>query len=125
MPPATGHSADCRTAGRHPQIPSSRPPPVSTMAPPPRGSNRSAIPSPETDVGNARKFLYPYPPNIRQNRTMSRVLWALTAATLLFSRSSPADDKKKDPAQIGNRNVAGGPNFYSIEKEIALGRQLA
>ena len=56
---------------------------------------------------------------------MSRVLWAMTAATLLFSSSSPADDKKKDPAQIGNRNVAGGPNFYSIEKEIALGRQLA
>src|SRR5260370_22514597 len=123
MPPATGHSADCRTAGRHPQVPSSRPPPVCTAARPPRGLNRSAIPSPETDVGNARKFLYPYPPNIRQNRTMSRVLWALTAATLLFSSSSPADYKKKDPAQIGNRNVGSGINFYSIEKEIPFGGQ--
>jgi beta-barrel assembly-enhancing protease len=61
---------------------------------------------------------------------MRRVLWTLTAATLLFSSSSPADDKKagdkrKDPAQIGNRKVDSGPNFYSIEKEIALGRQLA
>jgi hypothetical protein len=40
-----------------------------------------------------------------------------------------ADKKKvaaeKDPDQIGNRNVAKGPNFYSIEKEIALGKSLA
>jgi predicted Zn-dependent protease len=35
-------------------------------------------------------------------------------------------DKKKDPAQIGDRNVAGRfNNFYSIEKEIALGKQLS
>lgn len=36
-----------------------------------------------------------------------------------------ARDKRKDPAEIGNRKVANGPNFYSVEKEIALGRQLA
>ncbi len=40
-----------------------------------------------------------------------------------------ADKKKvapeKDPDQIGNRNVSKGPNFYSIEKEIALGKSLA
>src|SRR5689334_25277122 len=39
------------------------------------------------------------------------------------------DDKKKnknkDPDEIGNRDVARGPNFYSLEKEIALGKQLA
>src|SRR5260370_35708628 len=110
-------------AWRHPPVPSLRPPPVCTAAQPQRGSNRLAIPSRETDAGNARRFLYPYPPNIRQNRTMSRVLWALTAATLLFSSSSPADDKKKDPAQIGNRNVGSGINFYSIEKEIPFGGQ--
>jgi beta-barrel assembly-enhancing protease len=34
-------------------------------------------------------------------------------------------DKKKDPDEIGNRDVARGPNFYSLEKEIALGKQLA
>jgi len=33
--------------------------------------------------------------------------------------------KKKDPDEIGNRDVARGPNFYSLEKEIALGKQLA
>ncbi|MBZ5578280.1 MAG: M48 family metalloprotease [Acidobacteriia bacterium] len=36
-----------------------------------------------------------------------------------------AEDKKKDPGQIGNRDVGKGINFYSLEKEIALGRQMA
>ena len=35
------------------------------------------------------------------------------------------DDKKKDPDEIGNRDVGKGVNFYSLEKEIALGKQLA
>src|SRR5882724_5398340 len=34
-------------------------------------------------------------------------------------------DKKKDPGEIGNRDVGKGVNFYSIEKEMALGQQLA
>lgn len=34
-------------------------------------------------------------------------------------------NKKKDPDEIGNRDVAKGANFYSLEKEIALGKQLA
>ncbi len=32
---------------------------------------------------------------------------------------------KKDPDDIGDRNVSGKVNFYSLEKEIALGKQLA
>ena len=35
------------------------------------------------------------------------------------------DSKKKDPDAIGNRDVDKGINFYSLEKEIALGKQLA
>ena len=31
----------------------------------------------------------------------------------------------KDPDQIGNRDVGKGINFYSLEKEIALGKQMA
>jgi len=34
-------------------------------------------------------------------------------------------DKKKDPDQIGNREIDKGINFYSLEKEIGLGKQLA
>ena len=34
-------------------------------------------------------------------------------------------DKKKDPEEIGDRDVGKGVNFYSLEKEIALGKQMA
>lgn len=36
-----------------------------------------------------------------------------------------SDKKENDPDQIGNRNVGKGVNFYSLEKEIAIGKQLA
>src|SRR5919202_18708 len=36
-----------------------------------------------------------------------------------------AKDKKKDPDEIGNRDVSKGVNLYSIEKEIAMGKQYA
>jgi predicted Zn-dependent protease len=49
----------------------------------------------------------------------------LTLVLLLAVSASFATDKKKDPAEIGNRDVGKGINFYSIEKEIALGQQLA
>lgn len=35
-----------------------------------------------------------------------------------------AGDSKKDPSEIGQRKVDKGLNFYTIEQEIALGRQL-
>lgn len=35
------------------------------------------------------------------------------------------DKKEADPDSIGDRNVSGKVNFYSLEKEIALGKQLA
>ena len=44
---------------------------------------------------------------------------------LLVTLTAFAKDKKKDPEEIGNRDVGKGVNFYSIEKEIALGKQLA
>ncbi len=47
------------------------------------------------------------------------------ALALLVTLGAFAKDKKKDPEQIGNRDVGKGVNFYSIEKEIALGKQLA
>src|ERR1035438_6327312 len=36
-----------------------------------------------------------------------------------------ADDKNKNPDAIGDRDVGKGVNFYSLEKEIALGKGLA
>jgi predicted Zn-dependent protease len=50
---------------------------------------------------------------------------ALLVAVLLLSSTAFAKDKKKDPEEIGNRDVGKGVNFYSLEKEIGLGKQLA
>jgi predicted Zn-dependent protease len=49
----------------------------------------------------------------------------LVALLAVAVSASFAGDKKKDPSEIGNRDVGKGINFYSIEKEIALGQQLA
>src|SRR2546426_8679394 len=50
---------------------------------------------------------------------------ALVVAITLVAPSSFAADKKKDPDEIGNRDVGKGVNFYSLEKEIAMGKQYA
>jgi predicted Zn-dependent protease len=58
---------------------------------------------------------------------MSRTAIILLAAVLAipaFSQNS-TKDKKKDVDAIGNRDIGKGVNFYSIEREIALGKQLA
>jgi len=44
---------------------------------------------------------------------------------MLLSFTLLASDKKKDPEEIGNRDVGKGINFYSLEKEIGLGKALA
>ncbi|MCL4488050.1 MAG: M48 family metallopeptidase [Chloroflexi bacterium] len=46
-------------------------------------------------------------------------------AAVAMASPASAKDARKDPEQIGNRNVGKGMNFYSLEDEIALGRQLA
>jgi beta-barrel assembly-enhancing protease len=49
-----------------------------------------------------------------------RFVPVLFAVGLLF-----AQDPKKDPDQIGTRDVSKGLNWYSVQQEIALGKQLA
>jgi predicted Zn-dependent protease len=60
---------------------------------------------------------------------MKRLLSASLSFSLALALTTPgrvfAEDPEKDPDQIGNRNVSGKVNFYSLEKEIALGKQLA
>src|SRR3954453_22786683 len=48
-------------------------------------------------------------------------LLALGAGAML----AQSPKKKDDPSQIGNRDVGKGLNIYSIEREMALGKQLA
>jgi predicted Zn-dependent protease len=50
---------------------------------------------------------------------------AILGAFGLCTGAAFGKDKKNDPEEIGNRDVGKGVNFYSLEKEIALGKQLA
>lgn len=43
----------------------------------------------------------------------------------LSLRTASAADRKKDPTEIGDRDVSKGLNFYSVEQELALGKQLS
>jgi len=52
-------------------------------------------------------------------------LLTILSAALILSVAVLAKDKKKDPDAIGERDVGKGINWYSIEKEIALGKGLA
>ena len=58
-------------------------------------------------------------------RLLSASLSFSLAVALVAPASVFAENPEKDPDQIGNRNVGKGVNFYSLEKEIALGKQLA
>jgi beta-barrel assembly-enhancing protease len=60
-------------------------------------------------------------------RSLSAII---VAAALAVAAAQAADDqgakkKKDDPSQIGNRDTGKCLNFYSIDKEIAMGKQLA
>ena len=52
-------------------------------------------------------------------------LCVLQCQPLGAQSAAQSKDKKSDPEQIGNRDVGKGVNFYSLEREIALGKQLA
>src|SRR4030081_3839977 len=59
---------------------------------------------------------------------MKRFSVASVALLLAITTVAPlsfGNDKKKDPEEIGNRDVGKGVNFYSLEKEIAIGKGLA
>jgi beta-barrel assembly-enhancing protease len=49
----------------------------------------------------------------------------LAALSLAGSAFAAGKDKKKDPSEIGDRNVGKGLNFYTLDQEIALGKQLS
>jgi predicted Zn-dependent protease len=50
---------------------------------------------------------------------------SLTSPATILANSEDKKKPKEDVEAIGERDVDGGLNFYSIEKEIALGKQMA
>lgn len=63
---------------------------------------------------------------LRKSVALLAVL-SLLAPGMLFAESKESKElpKKKDPDQIGERDVDGSLNWYSIEKEIAMGKSYA
>jgi predicted Zn-dependent protease len=59
------------------------------------------------------------------NRCIRFILTAALCVIPMTPLGAQSKDKKNDPEQIGNRDVGKGVNFYSLEREIALGKQLA
>src|ERR1700693_1328297 len=60
--------------------------------------------------------------------SMKLLLSASFSLLVLLAIAQPnalCDDPKKDPDQIGTRDVGKGVNFYSLQKEMAIGKQLA
>ena len=65
---------------------------------------------------------------INMKKTLSFAFALVLACTALAKEqdsSKKPKNPKKDVDAIGERQVGRGPNFYSIEKEIALGKRLA
>jgi len=58
-------------------------------------------------------------------RPLALLLAIWMATGFMAGNALAGDDKKKDPDSIGARDVGSGINFYSLEKEIALGKGLA
>jgi predicted Zn-dependent protease len=58
---------------------------------------------------------------MRMNRIAVFALAVAVALPPVFAASK----EERDPDQIGKRDVGKGVNFYSLEKEIALGKQMA
>ena len=56
---------------------------------------------------------------------MNRTSSVLLAAALLLPAAFAKDKPKKGPDDIGNSDPGKGVNFYSLEREIALGKQMA
>jgi predicted Zn-dependent protease len=56
---------------------------------------------------------------------MTRALTAVFTATLILSPAYAKTNKKLGPDDIGDNDPGKGVNFYSLEKEIALGKQMA
>ena len=49
----------------------------------------------------------------------------MAAATLCLPAAFPKDKPRKGPDELGNSDPGKGINFYSLEREIALGKQMS
>src|ERR1017187_6917676 len=80
----------------------------------------------DTTLSDGSKIRARHP--VRKAPSLSHRSLGLLTILAALSWSGLAQNSKKNPKDnpeaIGNRNVGKGVNFYSLEKEIAVGRQL-
>src|SRR6185436_15260353 len=62
---------------------------------------------------------------IRMTRLTALAAGIAVAGTLAFGQTAQTRKKKDDVSRIGDRDIGKCLNLYSLEKEIALGKQLA
>mgnify|MGYP005809418123 CR=1 FL=1 len=55
----------------------------------------------------------------------AKSLAVVVMLSMLVVNALAGDKKNKDPEAIGDRDVSKGVNFYSLEKEIGLGKEMA
>jgi predicted Zn-dependent protease len=60
-----------------------------------------------------------------RSTTSLLLAFLLSVPSASFAGGDKDKNSKNDPDAIGDRNVSGKVNFYSLEKEIALGKSLA
>src|ERR1700734_2510046 len=56
---------------------------------------------------------------------MTRATAVFVLAAVSIHVAAFAKDPKRDPTEIGDRNVSKGLNFYTMDQEMALGKQLS
>ncbi len=89
------------------QTPSQNPPSAQPTTPPAQQPTQPQTPAPAQQPAQAQTPPAPGSQPVQQQDTVS------------------PKNSKEDVEAIGNRNVSGKVNFYSIEKEIAIGKSLA
>ena len=62
---------------------------------------------------------------LAQDQTTTDQQDQTTPTKKVAKKNKDTKDKKKDPDAIGDRDIGKGVNFYSLDKEIALGKQMA
>ena len=62
---------------------------------------------------------------LAQDQTTTDQRDQTTPTKKVTKKTKDTKDKKKDPDAIGDRDIGKGVNFYSLDKEIALGKQMA
>ncbi len=86
----------------------------------------AAPPRPYTEGGSGIGSLEASRKTMKTRRILALILaFALLPAAAFADKKDKKKGSKKDPDAIGEREVDGGLNFYSLEKEIALGKRLA